>query len=450
MFRSLTLLMMLLIIGFSLSILPLDVKSFEIDFDRVFAPIEAPSDPGTPSVDLAFTLEPVSSEAVTHFNPQQLLYALKAPVDAPEDWFSLVTARLVIQDQLRASEPVILEGNDLGSYLTMKASDQEGLQDLQLDLSDLTLKDGYFSVRLELSHPSQATLSSEHHIHKLTALTYQNQTNANAGHTIKLYYADASKTLLIPVYRSVPSTDKLIRTSLNGLMEVPQGMGLNGTALAPRVSRADFTGGVVKCSILTRDLPEGLTEADTRLFLQSIANTLFDIEGSYVINQVVFALDQNPQAVLNNVDLSIPFNATGDGTAYLPYTGGPNILLTPFTIEASDPQQAVTLILQTLQSIKPEASESSLSCLMPPSVKLLNQRIEGRTLVLNFDGSFKDLYFNRPDLQHMLIDALTLSFTSINDIDQLALEVEGQSFGGWKDVALKYPLLPPVSFNLAP
>lgn len=442
--RSLMLLMTLVLISFSLSIMPLDVKSFEINFDNVFNPIDEPIDNATlPS---SFAIKTVSSVDVLHFNPKSFLLKANALDNPPESWVPLLAGTLTITDTLTKTEIKKLSESELLALITLDASNNNLEVDLNLNIDALKLPNGAYTAKLDFINPSM-TQSLEYNLHVFKALPYTSQRNASVQNAMKLYYADVSGTFLIPVYKPIASTDKMIRSSLNALLEVPVGYGLKETPLAPRISRADFTGGVTKCSLLTRDLPATMTDQEAALAFLSMAKTLYEVKSSYVINQVEFILDGNSNAIYQGIDLSKPFISSKNASAYVPYSTADKVLLVSVDVSSNDPTTTVPNIMKALQG---SGIPEPLDALLPPEVQLIDSHIEGRTLVLNFNSYFKTLYYKQSALQTMLLDALSLSFCSMDTVDSIALQIEGADFNGWEDAPVRNPLSPPHLFNLVP
>ncbi len=442
--RSFMLLITLIMISFSLSILPLDVKSFEINFDHVFNPIDAPGN--VVALPSSFTLKSVSSAAILHFNPQAILIDAEALDNPPDAWEPLLNASLVVIDSFTKAEVKSLNEADLARLVIIKPTSDRLKASINLNVAALNLKNGSYSVQLKFNNP-QVLKHFEYTFHIFKSIPYSNVQNAQIQTAMKLYYPDATRTFLIPVFKPIATTDRMIRSSLNSLMEVPKGLGLYETPLVPRISRADFTGGITKCNILKRDLLESTSDNDAALSFSSIAKTLFEVKSTYVINQVEFTIDGNQAGLYKGVDLSKPFVSTNTALAYLPYSSASKILLASIEVEANDGTATVESVFKALQT-KPQSE--SVSALLPPEVLLLDQHIEGRNLILNFNDTFKSLYFKHTDLQKMLLDALSLSFCSIDGIDQISLKVNGVNFSGWENVEVLNPFTPPTLFNQVP
>jgi hypothetical protein len=436
--------MTLVLISFSLSIMPLDVKSFEINFDNVFNPIDVPID--NAELPSSFTIKTVTSADVIHFNSKSLLLKANALDNPPESWTPLLAGTLTITDSLTETEIKKLSEPELLALFTLEISNNNLEVNLNMNIDALMLPNGAYTAKLDFLNPS-LTQAFEYNLHVFKVLPYTSHREATVQNAMKVYYADASSNFLIPVYKPMGSTDKMIRSSLNALLEVPVGYGLKEPPLAPRISRADFTGGVTKCSLMTRDLSENMTNQETALAFLSIAKTLYEVKSSYVINQVEFILDGNSNTVYKDLDLSKPYISNKNANAYVPYSTADKILLVPVEVSSNDPNTIVTNIMKALQG---SSLPKQLDILLPPKVLLLNSRIEGRTLVLNFNSHFKTLYYKQPALQIMLLDALSLSFSSMDNVDYISLQVEGNVFNGWEDAPIRNPLSPPPLFNLIP
>jgi len=163
--RSLMLLMTLIMISFSLSIMPLDVKSFEINFDNVFKPIDTPVD--TAALPSSFTIKSISSMAVRHFNPQDLSLKVDALESPPESWTPLIAGNLSIIDNRSGTKVKHMSETELLSILTLKADNNNLSADLKLNVSALNLHNGSYKVILNFINPKDRKSTRLNSSHRL-------------------------------------------------------------------------------------------------------------------------------------------------------------------------------------------------------------------------------------------------------------------------------------------
>lgn len=269
---------------------------------------------------------------------------------------------------------------------------------------------------------------------------------------LTLYFPDTNVMYSIPTSRKVPHTRTPLRTTINNLLMGPkEGLGLMEGSPIPNVLSLSLRNRTANIN-LPKDL--GIYDdgsAISQCAIQSFVNSITSIEE---VDKVMFL--QNGRIVdtmFHGTITNEPFEPNHNPKVYLGYNNSKRILLVPVPLDPSytglNQDEIVKLIFNSLKtSIVNDFLHRDLMPTVPADLELLDFQIEDDTLTLDFNGYFNHSFEGRDDLQRMLIDSILYSFTSIPNINRVIFKVEGEVINKITDIDISAPMTAPKYINI--
>ncbi len=121
----------------------------------------------------------------------------------------------------------------------------------------------------------------------------------------------------------------------------------------------------------------------------------------------------------------------------------------PHTIVSEPMEQLIPNIITYLKTgIIDDTSAEHLLPVIPEDTELLDYKIEGVTLKLNFNSALRDTYFDSKGLIQLMLDSLASSFASIEGIDNIELQIEGKTITDLGLISFDTPIVAPEYVNV--
>ena len=263
---------------------------------------------------------------------------------------------------------------------------------------------------------------------------------------LRLFFPDESSQYLIPVTRFVPQTNTTLRETVRQLEAGPSSsLGLFNRSPIPPVPRIQLSGGTASLYLSSQlgfynEYPNIARMASYSL-----------IESLGHIPEV-----RNIQFYFDNRIVTDGFRGVSTDTVIEPSQGpftyagyrAPNgrILLMP--VSAEDANSSVSGLFENLAyQSNPDFYGYELQPVMPHDVNLLAYSIEDGLLTLNLNRAFEDTFSQSPVNGRLMLDALILTMTSLDEIERVLFKVEGRNPAVMLDHSMAEPWTRPPFIN---
>jgi len=454
MIRTLTNLILMVLICFTLTAMPINTNLLSFDFSRFMIPSNI--NQTTELNGDSFTYIVDEKESIL-FNPTELKFEIKVEsLDSNFQWTANPELILELIDANGNSQ--LIPSTQFVIDLEPNNEENPTLFTYSLDISKTTLKldNGTYDIRLYSDHdllktsePINLTASYFEDIQYVSGVS---TSDANTSYLI-LYYTDKTNKHIVPVSRLTATTNKVFRTTVNGILDPPSTeLGLSTDLIAPRVSKIQYANGLVTCYLKSGEvLPFSDDPVKASNALGSLTQTIMDIQTPYAINKIQYLVDQQPSKIFfNGTDLTDIVTRDNNPQIYLGLkTTAERNLLTPKTIPNKEIDILIPEMIEILRSgIVPNQDSENLFAVLPEQVTLIDYKLEGVTLKLNFNSSMKDVFSNSDGLSRLMLDSLSSSFTSINGIDNIEVQIEGKSINSIGNVSFTSPIEAPKFINI--
>lgn len=263
---------------------------------------------------------------------------------------------------------------------------------------------------------------------------------------LTLYFPDNNMNYLIPITRVIPYTKALLRNTVTNLAKGPSdSLGLPTNSPIPNIRKLNLKGGTLSV-YLPKDIGiynEYATSA--RIAVDSLVNSLTAIEG---VKELQFYF--NNKILMDNfhgMAMDKPIYPSNSPKFYVALiTDTKRALLMPISMDIQSPS-----IEEVFEGLKYGTSlipyNYTLQPTIPKEVVLLDYTIENKTLQLKLNEKFLTVYKNDPDKRNLMIDSIIYTFTSLNNIDNIILQVPNSDLAISEGILLDKILVPSPYIN---
>ena len=431
---------LLILLGYSLTVLPLNPELFQLDLSRYSYENTIQNQDRLNAITYAYTL---SGTPGTLVNPDVSEFHIKAVAGKKPVWKAM--PELTLQ--------ILKDGNILRTLKPSEFSEMlvpsdginpwELVYRLHLNRDHLALDGTGYVFRIFSSSDALKGLKPlDVSVQYMTALKYRTAVDSapDGKQMVRLFFPDASKKFVVPVSRIVPRSGKVFRhlsTQLGVLPPVE--LGLSQDNLMPKLSSIRWSSGLVTCQL--KNAPIALTTSPdlVALIQKSLLESITATETTFQINKVQLRLgDPQPLTGWN----SEPFTITPGPIAWMALENGKgSALLIPKRL-ATDGTVTAESLMQLLKQ-----GQGSLLPTVPDHVQLLDNHIEGNTLVLNFGQNLQAVFAGSPDLAALFLDSIANSFTTLEGVDSIRIEAANTPIATLGTIPVPNPMIPKIYVN---
>lgn len=406
-------LFLLILMGYSLTALPLNPELVTLDLSRFSYESALRNQASQGSITYAYVLNSSQKPLV---NPDTAEFLIRAEGGKKPKWSK--APELTLEVLSGGKHVSTLTGNTFSEFLQPAEgfNPYELKYRLKLSKKNLSLDGSTYTLRIFSKDQDLSLLPPlEIPIQYIAQMKYS---PAALGPTsgkqfITSYFSDSSGKYAVPTTREIPKSSKLFRTAVNQLLTAPPAsMGLRPEPLTPRVSSIQYTSGLVICNfgapvpaVLYTD-PQLATVAH-----KAMTSSIAGIEGPYRISKIRYGWSgSEPVPGWPSGEIPVP----SDFRIWLGLNiPDHHVLIVPVTTDKTSPEDLFTLLKTGTDGLIPT---------IPGSAKLLSTRMEGDILILQFEASFQHLFENSPDMAALAIDSLTQTFCQLPNVKGLRLE----------------------------
>lgn len=417
-------LFLLVLMGYSLSALPLNPELATLDLSRFSYENALKNQSIQGRISYAYILNTSQNPLV---NPEKTDFLIRAEGGKKPKWKEAPELTLEVINGGKLLKT--LKGNAFSTYALSKEAfnPYELKYSLNLSRKALDLDGSSYTLRISCADPALSQVKPlEIPVQYMDALKYKPAlTSAASGkQMIVSYYPDISGKFAVPISREVPRSSKLFRTAVNQLLTAPPAaMGLKTEILVPRVSSIQYASGLVNCQLSGPVPPVLYTDSQLAATAQkTLVDTIASIESPYKISKVRFSWNGVPPVPGWGLDeIGVPTAAK----AWLALSVKSNyVLLVPTPVDNATPETLFAIL---------KKGDDGLMPTVPGQASLLSTHMEGDVMILTFASGFKGLFENAPDQAALLIDSLTNTYATLPGVKYLRLVEKNeriQSLGG--------------------
>ncbi len=434
MFRSMLILVLIALVGFFSSGLPIEIN------DLLYIPVER---------SVSYSFQPAYSEVT---NPQTVKFAM-------------TTTRTSVNIQGTQGKNIKIEVFKDGNKLEAVNYDEEASQIpdgnftitrnnpliVQLDISQKTtrLPDGEYifkfsssNSKLDSIEPLDLRVTYKSNPQYYKSLNYYPKGTMG----IVLYFPEKGKNYMVPVTRFVPYTQAVLNTTASNLVTGANfSTGLIDTDIIPHINKVFYNGSTVYVDINSRS---DRLKDNPRLFhaLDSIVYSMCEIPG---MERVQFLLDgKRVEEISPGITTGSPWSPETTPAAYLALNTVDRYLIIPYrpdTSSAGSIREIAYILFQTLK--KGIEDDHMVMPVIPEEVKLLNVYYLHNTITLDFNPAFLEAYKGNRQKQTMMMDAILYTYTTIPGVQYVKILIEGNDQYTFADNRLTNRFKRPLYIN---
>jgi hypothetical protein len=302
---------------------------------------------------------------------------------------------------------------------------------VNVDKESAKLSSGAYSLRVYVADESAIVMEEA-----FTDVLYMPNGTFKSASSIKnqsgfmkfiLYYPDNQYMYLVPVTRTVPRQESVVRYLINTLSDGPKSsMGLTEGSPIPYIPYIWMSGSTSTLSLPSGDLGIYDDGSSVSLFAaEAITRTLRDNLG---IEEVQVLINKQAAATaLHGMDISTPWKTKGGPMAYICLeTETGKLVLAPAKLEANSYDDAIEQMFTAFKTgTANETKSPNALAFLPSSVDLLDYKISEGVITVDLSTDITKLYSERTDLANMAVEALLNSFTTLMNVDKVILTANG-------------------------
>ena len=289
-----------------------------------------------------------------------------------------------------------------------------------------------------------------------TAGNYYPAVNAAPAGTkgLTLYFPTKNAETLIPVTRFVVEDKSITRMAIEQLQNGPLNNGL--VSIIKDVTNTTYNNGNVVI-----DLPSSYTAYNTGssgagLSYGSFVKTIFAVDRYWPIHSVTFTVDRkNVDTYFHGMSreaINLLPNVERNYILYMAHKADDRYYLFEHQLypEQIGIAENDTIEMKT-RKVFDAYSDTDITYginPIPKSVVLNNVSLKGRTLILDFNEELLNVYKDKNELRHMMVESFMYTFTTIPGVDSIKITSGGEEINNFIDVLdTTQTLYPPEFIN---
>jgi len=438
--------LMLVILIYTVSVMPINTAVFGIDFSRVFAP-EDPLDTtlGENNLQLAFT--PV--------NPGDLRISPKSYQ------VHLDSSKPLTDATLKKDLKLTLSLTDtLGHMATftekeiafdIKQSEERYTLSLHIDQPTLGTAFDNYQAKITISLGNE-TFEDSFPILYVNEGIQPNGTSAKtSGKQLAPYfYTDSTGNHSIPIFVATQPGNNPYRRMINTLNQAPQVPYLSGNPAFPPVKHIWYSAGLLELRLNSAVLEAYGDPKVAQAALNNVINTARYFSRDTVINKVRLTIDgAQTSKAFGGLSLSQEYLVDRSPQSFIPLIADNTMLWLPLNTTSSDNiTETVQRLVAGLQKPHTLIDDPRAAALFPESVQVKQATLVNNRLRVTFSSNIVSELGDRPELIRTILEGLSLSLSTIPEVQGIELYADGSKLTNLGSVQLPEVLNRPDYFNV--
>jgi hypothetical protein len=415
--KSLTLMILIVLIAYSLSFIPINDNL--IDFSFIDGFLDKTEEPAPVEVAYGYVFESDAPRVLT--NPGEIAFHWTTD----HMYYPLTTDLLV---EIHQEDSLV---KSYGKEILV-ASSSETREDslihlgvLSLSFKDMGLAPGSYEARVIPQDQAFKDQVLTFELNYTGEYPYVEAVEAPpAGKQfITLFFADEGINYLFPVNRAIDVTDQLIRTTLRNLEEGPApSLGLYEKSVAPYSSRAFLEDDIVTLYFTSQEVaPYDQGSTASTFAIDALTHTMSGIP--YINGLKILVNASNPGSdYFHGLSLEDTLTPLDWPTAYLGFeTATGRVLLNPAKSQNLTEESLFQALKGAHEDLTAYYDHPDTLLPLPESLELSSWVMEGNTILLNIEGDLDPHFHGREQNFTFMIDALVTSYTTLPGIDRVKL-----------------------------
>ncbi len=448
--RTLTNILLILLIAFIGSVMPIDIKLFNFNFDFSSIIENAISEPEPVAEEIILDINTQKIESEYLYNPNDIIIPFLSNQELSDEFKSeflkSISFKLTMnlnQENIPTStfaqhiELVTVSDDNHSNYALI--INKSILDNLTPNHYNLQINSPYFSISESNESESNQQIKNSINIqftktapckYLSTQISKQDETWAT------LYFANSDYSYLIPISRQVQIKKNTIRTWLNALKDGPKD-NRDLIPTVPRIPSAWLSDGALHLKMISSLNDEFVkTDKSAKFMFDSIIKTMCTLD---TVKSISFKVDKKQPQSYHSMNLTLDYSNAKESYAYKGWMSKNNRLyIIPELINNAN----VSAIINALKS-----SNNELFAPLPPNVAVIDSRIDDKTLHIKFSNSITTSYPNQPLYQQFMMDSLVQSLYSLPDVDKLLIEIEGSNITTFANTPIGTEFTPSTFIN---
>lgn len=443
---------LILLISFSLYVMPLNLDLFNLDADNILGGDDkleelSPED-RLMKADFVFT---APQKDTLKYSPE--FYTLR--IDSTEDFKDGFEDYLKIDLKFIDKNAKIKTFDESNLKYKTEISGKTMTLSLPISPSDLGLRYSNYRISIKCGIGKSEHVDELNVFYEKSNINLQENEGKNADASlIPIFYSDIRSEYQVPVFRQYISKSNVFANVFYSAEEKTSTFSSVGLkpwnidlSFRPRVW---YSNGSLEIKLANSNIKAIRDQKDAKSVFENIASSFGISNLGYVINELDYILIEQAKQEVFGVSLDSPFKVDKSPAVYLPmFYSADSYYWVPFKFELSENVGGdVKNIVNAYMGMGRYMDDDRFISLIPDLKFLESVTLMGGVLRLELSPESKTFFESNTTYLNMLIEGLSLSVSSIENIDALELWLNGKPLDVIGGVNLGKQILPPKAFNI--
>lgn len=437
-------LIFILLIAVSLYVLPINTSLFDINISNVLEDKPDKTDDSNGVTSYAFTKLP---------SKNKYIYSLR--IDSTGLINDSVIENIKCDFEFIDLNGEIKKFDEKSVDFKTEKTDKSITFDFDLSNTSLNLLYTNYEVKLKISYKENIYEDTLKFLYVKEDIKLQD--NKNIKETIQLipiYYSDKKNKYNIPIYRTyIDKSNKfsnVLYTAAENSNDIKNGI-LNefpmDLSYRPRMW---FNNGELSVHFSESNINKIKDKNLAKMTIEGIVNSMAEAPLDYVVSELNFVINWAEKQEIAGFPIDKPFKVNKSPAVYLPlFYKQDSYYWVPIKFELSEKlSEDVKIIFTAYTGQGGYINDGRFISLMPNKEFVKNVTLMDKTLRLELNKEFEEFYKENLIYAQMILEGLSLSLTSIENIESFELWVDGaklKSLGGYN---FNSPITRPNYFNI--
>jgi len=436
-------LLIIVILIYTVSVMPINTAVFGIDFSRIFSPDSTVQEPSQDlKVQYAITRE---SQATYRLNPLSYTVLIDANKNMePDDILEMMDIQLVVSNVNKSAVTYSKEA------LKPQLKAQSGRYALSLDLSQVNLNLSYdnyfFALKIGVGEEDDFSV-----FYSNSAIAPNGKSASSVSQDLSpYYYADQTGTLSIPTYVQTQPGSNPFRRLINTLNQAPSHVIFSDEEAFPAVGNIWYSAGLLDLRLNSLAIESFTDEERARMALNNLLLTAAHTERDVIVNKVRLSVNGSSQSrAFGTLDITQDFEVNRSPQAFVALIDRGQLVWIPKPVNESDSlTETVQQLLSGLSTPQFYVKDPRVVAIMPAPIEVEQATLLNQTLKVRFNKEITSCFGDNEKLIRAFLEGLSLSLTSIPLVENVELFVGDSRITSLSTVLISVPLVRPDYYNV--
>lgn len=434
-------LMVLVILIFTVNIIPINTAVFELDFGKIFGQNEPETVETVKTMQYSLTGD---SHEVMLIDPSS--YTVYVDLSRPLNAAMTDLLTLSLEVTSPNGEVVFLEKTPLSYQHTASGLRYTLKADLKAASKALTKGNYLFKLTTQVGNE---TLEESLDVYLAPSGLGAIGLADRPGQMSFYYYPVTDHPFNVPICRTSLGGSNTFRQIANTLKTPPDLPGFKQADVYPDTDYIWYSSGLLELKYSSSRLEAYQDKAVGELALKAMVQTLAHTRDGLIVNKLRLLIDnQRTSTAFGGLSLAEDFTVEASPSVYLPWQADGKMYWVPQTVSVTeDLTQSVNNMLNIMKMPPLVSGKHVFQVLLPMSPEVTKATLLGSTLKIEVNDAFKDAFVGDKGRAEAFMEGFALSLSTLDFVEQIELYHDQNKLLTLGPASVPSPLIAPGCFN---